>query len=143
MSVLMLADTVEAACRSLPNPTAQRLEKFIDTLVQAKYDTHQLENADLTFSDLTRIKAAFVQVLTGFYHSRVQYPGQKDPDARNSQAGQGEIEASSGERTAPEGETPGKKEKEKKVSRSRKNTKTGEKSSSKTTKTGKQAKKAR
>ncbi len=142
-AVLMLADTVEAACRSLPNPTAQRLEKFIDTLVQAKYDTHQLENADLTFSDLTRIKAAFVQVLTGFYHSRVQYPGQKDPDARNSQAGQGEIEASSGERTAPEGEISGKKEKEKKVSRSRKNTKTGEKSSSKTTKTGKQAKKAR
>ncbi len=87
-AVVMLADTAEAACRSLQNPTGPRIERFIDSLVQQKYDAHQLDEADLTFKDLTLIKKAFVQVLTGFYHSRVQYPGQKDPDGQKNENAQ-------------------------------------------------------
>lgn len=91
-AILMLADTAEAACRSLQNPTAQRIDKFISTLISAKYESGQLESADLTFRDLEKIKAAFVQVLTGFYHSRVQYPGQKDPDSKEAQTQTSQIQ---------------------------------------------------
>ena len=76
----MLADTVEAACRTLKNPSVSRLEKFIHELVMAKYDHKQLDNSDLSFKDLAIIEDSFVQILAGYYHSRIEYPNQKDPD---------------------------------------------------------------
>lgn len=79
-AVVMLADTVEAACRTLDNPTAARLDKFICTLFNAKKDSGQLDNCALTFSDIAKIKEAFVDLLTAYYHNRVKYPNQKDPD---------------------------------------------------------------
>lgn len=79
-AVVMLADTVEAACRTLDNPTAARLDKFICTLFNAKKDGGQLDNCALTFSDIAKIKEAFVDLLTAYYHNRVKYPNQKDPD---------------------------------------------------------------
>ncbi len=76
-AVVMLADTVEAACRTLENPSVTRLEKFITTLINAKVEHKQLDNCDLTFRDVSKIKEAFVQVLAGYYHSRIEYPDQK------------------------------------------------------------------
>lgn len=76
-AVVMLADTVEAACRTLENPSVPRLEKFITTLVNAKVDHKQLDNCDLTFRDITKIKESFVQLLAGYYHSRIEYPDQE------------------------------------------------------------------
>lgn len=76
----MLADTVEAACRSLENPTEERLDKFIQKLLTDKMEHGQLDNCDLTFCDLNKIKLSFVKFLVGFYHNRVKYPNQKDPD---------------------------------------------------------------
>ena len=77
----MLADTVEAACHTLKNPSIPRLETFITTLINAKIEAHQLDYCDLTYRDLTKIKESFVQILAGFYHSRIEYPDQQDPDA--------------------------------------------------------------
>ena len=79
-AVVMLADTVEAACRTLENPSVTSLEKFITTLVNAKVEHNQLDNCDLTYRNITKIKEAFVQILAGFYHSRIEYPDQQDPD---------------------------------------------------------------
>lgn len=79
-AVVMLADTVEAACRSLEKPSAPRLEKFIDELVKAKIEHGQLKDCDLTFRDLGVIKQSFVNILAGYYHTRIEYPNQKDPD---------------------------------------------------------------
>ena len=79
-AVVMLADTVEAACRTLERPSVSRLEKFIHTLVMAKYEHRQLDRSNLTFKDLNVIEAAFVTVLAASYHSRIEYPDQKDPD---------------------------------------------------------------
>ncbi|MCR4630321.1 MAG: HDIG domain-containing protein [Treponema sp.] len=79
-AVVMLADTVEAACRTLENPSVPRLEKFITQLINAKVEHKQLNNCDLTYRDISKIKEAFVQVLAGYYHSRIEYPDQKDPD---------------------------------------------------------------
>lgn len=82
--VVMLADTVEAACHTLDNPTAQRLEKFIDMLVSQKVEHKQLDNCDLTFRDISKIKSSFVNLLTGYYHNRIKYQNQQDPDKEES-----------------------------------------------------------
>ncbi len=79
-AVVMLADTVEAACHTLDNPTSPRLDKFITILINQKMDSKQLDNCDLTFRDISRIKAAFVNLLTGYYHNRIKYQNQQDPD---------------------------------------------------------------
>jgi putative nucleotidyltransferase with HDIG domain len=85
-AIVMLADTVEAACRTLENPTAPRLEKFISTLINAKVEHKQLDNCDLTFRDLSKIKESFVHILTGQYHNRIKYQNQQDPDSEENKA---------------------------------------------------------
>ena len=79
--VVMLADTVEAACKSMDNPTEERLEKFIDNVIAGKMEHGQLDNCDLTFGDLKKIKEVFVKTLAAYYHGRIKYPNQKDPDS--------------------------------------------------------------
>lgn len=79
-AVVMLADTVEAACRTLDKPSVSRLEKFIKQLVMTKVELGQLDNSGLTFKELSSIQRAFVTILAGYYHSRIEYPNQKDPD---------------------------------------------------------------
>ena len=80
-AVVMLADTVEAACRTLKNPSPSRLKKFIHELVMGKFTSHQLDNSELSFKDLSVIEDSFLQILVGYYHTRIEYPNQKDPDA--------------------------------------------------------------
>lgn len=79
-AIVMLADTVEAACRSLENPTEERLEKFIQTLINSKVEHKQLDCCDLTFRDITKAKEVFVSILVGYHHNRIKYPNQKDPE---------------------------------------------------------------
>ena len=79
-AVVMLADTVEAACHTLDNPTSSRLDKFITMLINQKVEAKQLDNCDLTFRDISKIKSAFVNLLTGYYHNRIKYQNQQDPD---------------------------------------------------------------
>jgi putative nucleotidyltransferase with HDIG domain len=81
-AVVMLADTVEAACRTLEKPNAARLEKFIEQLISGKVEHHQLDHSELTFRELDTIKNSFVQILCGYYHSRIEYPDQKDPNEK-------------------------------------------------------------
>ena len=81
-AVVMLADTVEAACKTLDNPTAQRLEKFINTLVNQKIEHNQLDNCGLTYRDVSKVKESFVHLLTGYYHNRIKYQNQQDPDEK-------------------------------------------------------------
>lgn len=79
-AVVMLADTVEAACHTLEDPSVPRLEKFIHKLLQDKVEHGLMNNASITFKDLSAVEDAFVDVLAGYYHSRIKYPDQKDPD---------------------------------------------------------------
>ncbi|MDR1506516.1 MAG: HDIG domain-containing protein, partial [Treponema sp.] len=73
-AVVMLADVTEAAVRTLKKPTPARLEKYIQELFDVKVKGGQLSQSDLTFKDLETIKNAFIKVLTGYYHSRIEYP---------------------------------------------------------------------
>ena len=72
---MMLADAIEAAVRTIEEPTPQRIEDLVNELVKRRLDEGELDECPLTLADLRSIKAAFVNVLVGAYHSRVRYPG--------------------------------------------------------------------
>jgi putative nucleotidyltransferase with HDIG domain len=95
-AVVMLADVTEAAVRTLQKPTVPKMEKFIQELFAAKVEHGQLAESELTFRDLETIKNAFVRVLAGYYHSRIEYPKQSQGEvphggegAKLSPGGQG------------------------------------------------------
>ena len=73
-AVVMLADMVEAAVRSMDKPTTEQIENFIRELISQKAEHGQLAQSDLTFRELEIIKKAFVRVLSGYYHTRIEYP---------------------------------------------------------------------
>jgi putative nucleotidyltransferase with HDIG domain len=73
-AVVMLADSAEAATRTLKKPTAAKLEKYVWDLIMERFRTGELNDCDLTLRDLETVKETFVQVLTGHFHSRIEYP---------------------------------------------------------------------
>lgn len=73
-ALVALADSVEAAVRSMKQPTPGRVEGFVRKIIKDKLNDEQLDQCDLTFQDLDRIAMAFVRVLSGIFHSRVEYP---------------------------------------------------------------------
>ena len=84
-AVVMLADTIEAACRTLQKPSVPRLEKFIRELIMDKVENHLLDKCQLKFCDLDAIQDAFVKVLAAHYHSRIEYPNQKNNDEESAE----------------------------------------------------------
>lgn len=73
-AIVMLADTVEAAVRSMKTHSTEEIQKMIDKLVEGKIEAGQLDNCPLTFMEITVIKHAFLTILSGTYHNRVEYP---------------------------------------------------------------------
>jgi len=73
-AVVMLADTIEAATRSLPNPDPEKIDQLIRKLIRGKLNDGQLDNCPLTFSDIDKICTTFSRVLTGVFHERIEYP---------------------------------------------------------------------
>ncbi len=73
-AIIMLADTIEAAVRSMPDPTPQAIEEFIARLVRGKLEDGQLRDAPITLSDIDKICDAFSTVLNGVFHERIEYP---------------------------------------------------------------------
>jgi membrane-associated HD superfamily phosphohydrolase len=93
-AVVMLADVTEAAVRTLQKPTVPRMEKFIQELFTAKVEHGQLAQSELTFRDLETIRRAFVRVLAGYYHSRIEYPKLSEgPEARGEGKEEGKAPA--------------------------------------------------
>jgi len=77
-AIVMLADTLEAATRTLENPSAARLKAFVHELIMDKMLDNQLDESNLTFAELALIEEAFLRVLVTKFHSRVRYPGQEE-----------------------------------------------------------------
>jgi putative nucleotidyltransferase with HDIG domain len=73
-AIVMLSDAVEAATRSLKEPTHSRLKGLIGELVDARFQEGQLDESPLTLKDLERIKETFLTILAGTFHARVEYP---------------------------------------------------------------------
>lgn len=73
-AIVMLADIVEAAVRSINSPTPAKIEQRVRDLIREKLYTGQLDQSDLTLSDLDKIGTAFVRHLSGIFHHRIEYP---------------------------------------------------------------------
>ena len=73
-AIVMLADTIEAAVRSMPDPTPQAIQRFIERLVRGKIEDGQLSNSPLSLLDIDGICEAFSSVLSGVFHERIEYP---------------------------------------------------------------------
>jgi cyclic-di-AMP phosphodiesterase PgpH len=77
MAILMMADAVEGACRAIferEEPSTEAIEKVVTRIVDEKVADGQLQECDLTMGELTRVKKAFIEALSGHYHRRIQYP---------------------------------------------------------------------
>jgi putative nucleotidyltransferase with HDIG domain len=74
-ALVMLADSVEAAARGERNITASKLQKIVKESIEKKFNDGQLDDCPITRHDLEQIKAAFMPILTGVFHPRVDYEG--------------------------------------------------------------------
>lgn len=72
--ILMLADSVEAGARTLLRPSGSAIEQTVERIVNGKLEDGQLDECDLTFSDIVKIKKAFTRMLIGSHHPRIDYP---------------------------------------------------------------------
>lgn len=72
--ILMLADGVEASCRSMKDTTYSKLENQINRIIDSNVADGQLSNCPLTFQQIQIIKESFLRILKGVYHSRIEYP---------------------------------------------------------------------
>ncbi|MCJ7806705.1 MAG: HDIG domain-containing protein, partial [Clostridia bacterium] len=73
-TIIMLADAVEAGIRSLSKPSGNRVETMIRRMIKEKLDDGQLDQCDLTLKEIDQIAEAFIYIMSGIYHSRIEYP---------------------------------------------------------------------
>ena len=73
----MLADSVEAAVRSIKDPNEDKIKKMINNIINDKLSCGQLDDCNLTIKDIMKIKKCFLTALNGIYHHRVEYPKEK------------------------------------------------------------------
>ncbi|MCK5147098.1 HDIG domain-containing protein [bacterium] len=78
-AIVMLADVVEAASRTLKTPTHSRLKGLIGELVDGRFKEGQLDQSPLTLRDLDKIKESFLTILAGTFHTRIEYPDKTEP----------------------------------------------------------------
>lgn len=75
--IIMLADSVEAAVRSINEPTKGKIEEMVNNIIKDKLHSGQLDDCDLTLKDLEIIRKCFLKTLNGIYHQRIEYPTEK------------------------------------------------------------------
>jgi putative nucleotidyltransferase with HDIG domain len=109
-ALVALADVVEAAVRSMKQPTPGRVEGLVRKIIKDKLNDGQLNQCDLTLQDLDRIAMAFVRVLSGIFHSRVEYP--ELPSKDNGNEGTSKKQTDEGKQTGKDQTEIGDKEKQ-------------------------------
>lgn len=73
-AVLMMADSIEAASRSIQKPDETKLNSLVDNIISSQMMSGQYDNADITLKDISRIKKIFKKMLLTIYHIRIEYP---------------------------------------------------------------------
>lgn len=86
--ILLLADSVEAACRSMKEPSYNKLENQINRIVEDHINDGQLSNCPLTFRQIQIIKDSFLSILKGVYHTRIEYPEENKKQDSSRKTGQ-------------------------------------------------------
>ena len=74
-AIIMIADSVEAAARTVKNPTPAKLRNMIDTIIARIRDDGQFDECNITLRDLNLTAESFVKVVSGIHHHRISYPG--------------------------------------------------------------------
>ncbi|MCL5030290.1 MAG: HDIG domain-containing protein [Bacteroidetes bacterium] len=77
-AIIMLADGCESAVRSIEEPDPVKVENLIESILQNRVEDGQLDESPITFSDLNKIKEAFINILIGQHHRRIRYPKQDE-----------------------------------------------------------------
>ncbi len=75
LGILLLADAVEAAARTIEKPSPAKIQAMINRIFSDALEDGQLVDSDLTFAELDKVATAFLWVLTNMYHHRIDYPG--------------------------------------------------------------------
>ena len=83
-AIVMLADSCESAVRSIDDPNAENMENVIDNIIKDRIETGQMNEAPVTFSDISKIKEAFISILIGQHHKRIKYPKQEEMEKGTS-----------------------------------------------------------
>ncbi|WP_074406459.1 MULTISPECIES: HD family phosphohydrolase [Aquimarina] len=73
-AILMMSDSVEAASKSLKDPTSSLIDSFVEKIVSKQMEDNQFLNANITFKEIQQIKKVFKRKLTNIYHLRIEYP---------------------------------------------------------------------
>ena len=81
VAIVMLADSVEAASRTLEDPTPARIRGLVRKIIFSRFESGELDDCDLTLKDLHQIEESFVRVLMGIFHRRIAYP-EKETEVR-------------------------------------------------------------
>lgn len=79
-AIVMLADGCESAVRSITDPDAQKVENMINNIFSLRLKEGQLDNAPVTFSDISKMKEAFLSILISQHHKRIKYPKQEEAE---------------------------------------------------------------
>lgn len=77
-ALVMLADACESTIRSLTESDSQKVENIINNIINARIEDGQLDDAPLTFRDISKIRQSFYKILIGQHHKRIRYPNQED-----------------------------------------------------------------
>ncbi|WP_422123127.1 HD family phosphohydrolase [Planococcus sp. X10-3] len=73
-AVIMAADSIEAAVRSMKDPTSEKIKKLVNAIIEDKLKDGQFDDCDLTMKELKTIKHVMCETLNGIFHSRIEYP---------------------------------------------------------------------
>lgn len=96
--IVSLSDSFEAAARSLEKPTPQKIRAQIEDILERRIADGQLNDADLTFKELTVVKESIIRSLTTMYHGRIKYPKAEGDEGDETERERRPVE--------PEGENP-------------------------------------
>lgn len=91
-AVVMMADAVEAASRTLQDKTEENITALVNNIIDGQLQDGRFMNAEITFKDIDGVKRVFIEMLTNIYHSRISYPKLKQteqPDASDNASPEG------------------------------------------------------
>jgi putative nucleotidyltransferase with HDIG domain len=81
-ALLMMADACESAVRSMVDPTPEKIENMVNNLVKIRIEDGQLNEAPITFGDVSKIKEEFIKILISHHHKRIRYPKQEEMEKK-------------------------------------------------------------
>ena len=101
-AIVMLADSVEGAIRSMPETTPKKIENLVHNIAMKRLQDGQFDECELSLRELSQIEASTSKALAGHYHGRIAYPGQSDGSEETSTQKKSETPGEEQPKTSPE-----------------------------------------